>query len=148
MERVGLISEFIIKIIYGILAFIIGVFVVKNIVLMAPLFGVLKMDEVSMINALSNTKIGPVYESVEAYKQIDGKVVFNAIIAFITNLGWIEVAFLISNVILLFALFMFIRWKFISNYLKLSGLIILVYLLIVKLNLLCLMVRNMIIKMY
>ena len=127
MERVGVISEFIIKIVYGITAFIIGVFVVKNIILMAPLFGVLKLDEPEIVNLISNTKIGPVYESVEAYKQIDGKVIFNAIMAFISSMGWLEVAFLICNVLLLFALFMFIRWNFISNYLKLSGLIILVY---------------------
>ena len=128
MEKIGQISELAIKIVYGILAFIMSVFIVKNIILMFPLLGSMKLDENSLVQLISTTRIGPIYESIEAYHDVDNKLVSSVIVSFLSNIEWIAIVFLIITILMLFTLFMFIKWKLIASYLKLSGLIAACYL--------------------
>lgn len=129
MERKGMLYEIIIKLTFAIFSFIASVFVVKNIISMLPLFKSFSYDEFELYDVVYKTHIGEIFKDMGIYQQIDGKIILKAVSSFIVNIEWIGIVFLLLSVTLSILYFIFIKWKLIGTYLKMSGVFILCYIL-------------------
>lgn len=129
MERKGRIYEMIIKATYFLLAFIAGVFIMKNIISVFPFFKSISYNEQQFYSTISNTQFGKIYNDIGIVEVIDKNVIANTIIAFFVNVEWIVLVFLIVSVALLFIYFMFIKWELIENYLIMTAYLFICYLL-------------------
>lgn len=128
MEKKGELIEFIIKLVYFIFSMIAFVFIVKNVITMFPLYRIYQYDEQEIYNAIYKTSFGPIVENMGVIEVIDSSMILNIILAFIKNLNWLEVVFLVLTMIMTFVFFLFIKWHFIETYLKLTGYLLFTYL--------------------
>ncbi len=128
MERKGQLIEIIIKSVYFIFSIIAAVFIVKNIISMIPLYRSFQFSEQEMYNFILKTPFGIIYKDIGNVELIDSSIVSRAIVAFIKNIHWGGIIFLIITLIMLFTYFMFIKWQLVGTYLKLSSYLILAHL--------------------
>ena len=127
MERKGRIYEMLIKATYFLLAFIAGVFVMKNIISVFPFFKSISYNDQQFYSAISNTQFGKIYNDIGIVEAIDKNVVANTIIAFFVNIEWIVLIFLVVSIALLFIYFIFIKWELIDYYLKMTAYLFICY---------------------
>lgn len=129
MERKGLLFEIIIKGIYFIFSIIASVFVVKNIISFFTLYQANIVEESELYAIVGNTHIGKIFSDIGGFMAIDGNIIKKALISFVNNIEGIAIVFLVMTLILTLIYFVFIKWNLISSYLKLSFIVIGLYLL-------------------
>lgn len=95
---------------------------------MFPLYRIYQYDEQEIYNAIYKTPFGPIVENMGVIEVIDSSMVLNTLLAFIKNLKWLEIVFLVLTMIMTFVFFLFIKWHFIETYLKLTGYLLFTYL--------------------
>lgn len=129
MEKKGILCEMIIKTIFAIFSFIASIFIVKNIISIFPFFNAYSYEEQSLYDVVYKTHIGEIFKDMGIFQQIDNNIVVKAVTSFIINIEWIGIVLLVLTLILLLLYFIFIKWKLLKTYLKMSGILIAFYLL-------------------
>lgn len=118
MEKLGQLLEILIKFIFAMFSTVACIFVVKNAFSMLSFFNLKEVDDALFYKILGNTQIGKVYNSMGVVIGLNMYSIICGILAFIINIEWICVAFLIIFIGLLTSYFIFIKWKLIKAYLK------------------------------
>lgn len=133
MEKRAQLYEIIIKLLMAIIAFITGVFVAKNAVFMLPLFESVGKSEVELYEIIYATSIGDILKDIGVIVNVDLKIILKGFTAFLLNVEWISIVFLLVTLVLLMLSFVFVKWKLVKSYSRISlsiiGLYILKYLL-------------------
>lgn len=129
MEKKGIIIEMTLKFLFAAFSFIAAIFVVKNIISMSFLLKSFSYDETKLYDVVNTTHIGLIFNDIGIFIKIDGSTVLKVLVSFIANIEWIGIIFLLLNIYIGIVYFIFIKWKIFETYLKMSGLLILTYLL-------------------
>lgn len=122
------IYEFVIQLILFILAFWLGVFVVLNILKIAPLFKSFQYEEMELELAVLRSPFGNIYRNLGVVEVIDSNVITNVLFSFVASLNGLAILFLLVFAFLLFLNFLFIKWNILVNNLKGCSLILLAFL--------------------
>lgn len=129
MEKKAQLYEIIIKLVFAITAFICSVFVVKNAFFMFPLFTSFSCNETQLYHLIYNTQFGDILNDVGVVINFSFSTLVKGFIGFLNNIEWVGLFFLVLTIALLLLRFMFIKWTLIRQYLKLSLVSIVLYIL-------------------
>lgn len=129
MEKKGIVIEIILKFLFAAFSFIAAIFVVKNIISMSNLLKSFSYDEIELYDAVNSTHLGLIFNDIGVFLKIDGTTIFKVLTSFIANIEWIGIIFLLLSIGVSIVYFIFIKWKVFETYLKMSGLLILCYIL-------------------
>ena len=137
MEKKAQLYEIIIKSCFALFSFIAAIFIIKNMLSMFPLYTSFSSDQLGLFELIYNTHIGEILKDIGPVHTINFKLILKGFACFLLNLEWIASLFLLLTLALLVLKFIFIKWSLVGNYLKLSGLLILAYVLKYLMFLLC-----------
>lgn len=129
MEKKAQLYEIIIKLSFAIFGFIASVFVVKNIISMLPLFESFSYDERGLYDAIYKTNIGNILNDIGIVSIFNFNLIVKGFFAFLANIGVLAIIFLLMVLVILILRFIFIKWTLLHFYLKISGLVILSFIL-------------------
>ncbi len=115
MSKNQKLCEFIINFGLFILAFLAGIFIIKDLIAMLPLFKCYSLSENELDTILNNGIVGQIYHEIGQTEFVNFQVVMNVIGAFFNNLNIAPILFLIFFAILLCLKFIFINWNFLSK---------------------------------
>lgn len=129
MEKKAQLYEIIIKLSFAIFSFFSAIFVVKNAIFMLPLYNSFSCNETQLYSLIYNTPIGNILNDIGPVTYFSFSLIIKGLIAFLNNIEWIGVIFLFMLIILLLLRFMFINWTLVKQYLKLSLILVGLYVL-------------------
>lgn len=129
MEKKAQLYEIIIKLSFAIFSFFSAIFVVKNAIFMFPLYRSFSYSETKLYSLIYNTPIGDILNDIGPVTHFSFDVIIKGFVAFLSNVEWIGILFLLMLIVLLLLRFMFINWTLIKQYLKLSLILIGLYIL-------------------
>lgn len=129
MEKKGQLYEIIIKLTYALISFIAAIFVIKNMLSMAPLFKSFSYQEFELVGLIHKTPFKSILKDIGTIDSVNVEILIKGFFSFLSSLEWISIVFLILFVCLLILYFTFIKWSLVKDYLFLSALEILFFLL-------------------
>ena len=129
MEKKAQLYEIIIKFTFAICAFVSAIFVVKNVIFMLPLYKSFSCDINGLYALIYNTPFGDILNDIGIVKDLSFTVIYKGFVAFLANIEWIGLVFLLLTIALLCLRFMFPKWVLVKQYLYMSLINILLYIL-------------------
>lgn len=129
MEKKAQLYEIIIKLTFAVISFVAAIFVVKNIISMLPLFKSLSCSEKEIYELIYQTNIGNILNEIGIVSNFNFLLLVKGFVAFLKQTNLLAILFLVIIIATLLLHFIFIKWKLLSSYLKISALIILSYIL-------------------
>ena len=127
MEKKAQLYEIIIKCSFAIMAFIMSIFVVKNIISIIPLLKSFSFDEITLYREFYSTHIGEIIKDMGIINRIDFLIIMKGFTSFLLNIEWIMYLLLIMTMCLLIIRFIFLKWTLVKQYIKISSAIIISY---------------------
>lgn len=130
MEKKSVYYEFLLKCIFFIISFIMAIFIILNVIKIAPLLKSYSISNENLYSLFFKTDVGNIFTHMVVFEDSNFFTMLNeALKALIISLKWIDITFLLLFGILLIAAFIYPKWKLINSYLKLSSFLIATYLL-------------------
>ena len=127
MEKKAQLYEIIIKLTFALFSFIAAIFVVKNAMFLFPLFKTSSLEEFEIIGLIYKTPFGDILRDTGTQNGINVEILLKGFMSFLSNLESVSVIFLSLIIAILILRFTFIKWSLVKEYLHLSLIVVLLF---------------------